>query len=122
MNAKNETPFAADLAAGKSRWFGNDDIATSPHSFWTGPELHTRHIAQFQAVLFLLQRLVEEEKVQLLFLNAKSKNGYFLAYRFTSDENYALHRDEVVNTGSSLGRGGFRPWQKGSDDYEEFVA
>ena len=111
-----------NFLTGKPTWHGNDDHHTSPHSFWTGPELNPMHVDAFKAVIARLLDLEATGAVQFLFHNPNSSEGHFVAYRFTSDEAYNRYYTDVHVAGRGLGRGCFEPFYTSSNqDCERFV-
>jgi len=69
--------------------------------------IYNTYIAQFNELLHRLLALEGEGKAQIVYLHNAFMEVRLVAYRFTADCFYDEHSQELVQIGSSLGRGVF---------------
>lgn len=112
----------------KGKWHGHTDAGTAPKSFFYTRDNASSdiHPVQFKAVLEALLALTEVEdgngsKVLQLIFTREEHITPVAAYRFTSDWACQQYQGMLIKLGSSLGRGGFQPWDPDSGDFERYV-
>ncbi len=100
--------------------FTASDAHTAFAYFTVGRDPSELHLKEFDEVVSRLQELALDGKAQLAYLDDERPNKV-VAYRFTSDEAFGKHFNELVRLGPALEHGAWRLFAD-QHQFKEFLA